>query len=74
MMTFVNFIENDDFITISFLSQIMETKYSSVCERTAVIFRVGVGCGRRDWVGTEEDLVEKTNGKEQITGIPKDEI
>ena len=32
-----------------------------------------VECGRRGWVGRKEYLVEKSNGKEQITGISEDQ-
>lgn len=47
-------MENNDFITIRFLPQIMETKYFSVCERTIIIFCVSLGervGGRLGWEG-----------------------
>lgn len=55
-----------------FLPLIVETKHFSVCERTivpsSVCLRSGMG-GAFGWEG-EEDTVEKSNGTEQITGIP----
>lgn len=70
---FSQFLENDDFITVRFLPQVMETKHFS--ERSLIAFGVfEVGDGRRNWMEGKEDFVEKGNGKEQTAGILRNKL